>query len=211
MHVRAPQVRCPESQRLRPGCQVIGTSPTVRSSCRRSAKGVELGAAATCLDQRPESAQRCHRRYWWSHYPDRHIGLVCLPYGSVDQAVQKVPPRRKDGLKGLELIVLVEYGADVAAELGRRSGRRSTRCNCHCTSTPSRRPRPEVPPVRRATRFTGVPAFQMGLIQIIAGMMARACSNAIRACACRSARAMPAGSPMNCTDGFSSSMTACAA
>ena len=34
----------------------------------------------------------------------------------------------------------------------------------HCTSTPSRRP-------RRAPMFTGVSAFQIGLIHIIAGMM----------------------------------------
>jgi hypothetical protein len=37
-----------------------------------------------------------------SHYPDRQIGLACLPYGSVDLAMQEVRVA-KMGLKGLEL------------------------------------------------------------------------------------------------------------
>src|ERR1044072_9652360 len=38
-----------------------------------------------------------------SHYPDRHIGLACLPYGSVDEAVKEVRRVAKMGLRGLEL------------------------------------------------------------------------------------------------------------
>ena len=38
-----------------------------------------------------------------SHYPDRQIGLACLPYGSVDRAVEEVHRVAKMGLKGLEL------------------------------------------------------------------------------------------------------------
>src|SRR6516162_421633 len=38
-----------------------------------------------------------------SHYPGRQIGLACLPYGSVDQAVKEVRRVAKMGLKGLEL------------------------------------------------------------------------------------------------------------
>ena len=38
-----------------------------------------------------------------SHYPDRHIGLACLPYGDVDWAVQEIHRCAKMGLKGLEL------------------------------------------------------------------------------------------------------------
>ena len=37
------------------------------------------------------------------HYPDRQIGLACLPYGSVDLAVVEVHRVAKMGLKGLEL------------------------------------------------------------------------------------------------------------
>src|SRR5947199_7583290 len=38
-----------------------------------------------------------------SHYPDRHIGLACLPYGSVEEAVKEVRRVSKMGLRGLEL------------------------------------------------------------------------------------------------------------
>jgi uncharacterized protein len=38
-----------------------------------------------------------------SHYPDRHIGLACLPYGDIDAAVQEVHRVAKLGLRGLEL------------------------------------------------------------------------------------------------------------
>jgi len=38
-----------------------------------------------------------------SHYPDRQIGLACLPYGDVDAAAKEVHRVAKLGLKGLEL------------------------------------------------------------------------------------------------------------
>ena len=38
-----------------------------------------------------------------SHYPDRHIGLACLPYGNIDEAVAEVHRFAKMGLRGLEL------------------------------------------------------------------------------------------------------------
>ena len=53
--------------------------------------------------ERPESAQRCHRRCWRSHYPDRQIGLVCLPYGDIDDAVTEIHRVAKMGIMGLEL------------------------------------------------------------------------------------------------------------
>ena len=34
-----------------------------------------------------------------SHYPDRHIGLACLPYGDIDWAVQEIHRCAKLGLK----------------------------------------------------------------------------------------------------------------
>jgi predicted TIM-barrel fold metal-dependent hydrolase len=42
-------------------------------------------------------------RDFCSHYPGRQIGLACLPYGSVDRAVEEVRRVAKMGLKGLEL------------------------------------------------------------------------------------------------------------
>src|SRR5205814_8700414 len=38
-----------------------------------------------------------------SHYPDRHIGLACLPYGDIDAAVKEVHRVAQLGLRGLEL------------------------------------------------------------------------------------------------------------
>src|SRR5206468_4050510 len=38
-----------------------------------------------------------------SHYPDRHIGLACLPYGDIDAAVAEVHRVAKLGFKGIEL------------------------------------------------------------------------------------------------------------
>jgi len=52
-----------------------------------------------------------------SHYPDRHIGLACLPYGDIDAAVQETiawpsRPARAGA------ILLVGHGADVASHVG---------------------------------------------------------------------------------------------
>src|SRR5437868_14626582 len=42
-------------------------------------------------------------RDFCSHYPDRQIGLACLPYGDIDAAVKEVYRVAKLGLRGLEL------------------------------------------------------------------------------------------------------------
>src|SRR2546422_7190688 len=38
-----------------------------------------------------------------SPYPDRHIGLACLPYGDIEAAVAEVHRVAKLGFKGIEL------------------------------------------------------------------------------------------------------------
>ena len=38
-----------------------------------------------------------------SHYPDRQLGLACLPYGDIDEAVKEIHRVAKMGLRGLEL------------------------------------------------------------------------------------------------------------
>ncbi len=66
-----------------------------------------LGTASQA--QRREASNEMLRIYndwlrdFCSHYPDRQIGLACLPYGSVDDAVKEVHRVAKMGLKGLEL------------------------------------------------------------------------------------------------------------
>jgi len=42
-------------------------------------------------------------REFCMHYPDRHIGLACLPYGDVEAAAAEVRRVAKMGIKGVEL------------------------------------------------------------------------------------------------------------
>src|SRR6478752_8992694 len=66
-----------------------------------------LGVASRVEDH--EAANEMLRIYndflrgFCSHYPDRQIGLACLPYGDIDAAVKEVYRVAKLGLKGLEL------------------------------------------------------------------------------------------------------------
>src|SRR5216117_3803285 len=66
-----------------------------------------LGAATRLND--PEAANEMFRIYndwlkdFCSHYPDRYIGLACLPYGDIDAAVKEIYRVAKLGLRGMEL------------------------------------------------------------------------------------------------------------
>ena len=64
--------------------------------------------AATKLDDH-EAANEMFRIYndwlveFCRHYPGRHIGLACLPYGDIDEAVSEIHRVAKLGLRGVEL------------------------------------------------------------------------------------------------------------
>src|SRR5207247_6668375 len=66
-----------------------------------------LGAASRLNDE--DASNEMLRIYndwlkeFCSHYPDRHIGLACLPYGDIDAAVKEVHRVAKMGIRGLEL------------------------------------------------------------------------------------------------------------
>jgi predicted TIM-barrel fold metal-dependent hydrolase len=66
-----------------------------------------LGAASRLNDK--DAANEMLRIYndwlkdFCSHYPDRHIGLACLPYGDIDAAVKEIYRVAKMGIRGLEL------------------------------------------------------------------------------------------------------------
>ena len=65
-------------------------------------------AAAARLNDREASNEMLRIYNTWlakfcSHYPDRHIGLACLPYGDIDAAVAEVHRVAKLGFKGIEL------------------------------------------------------------------------------------------------------------
>ena len=66
-----------------------------------------LGAASKLADH--EAANEMYRIYndWLAdfckEYPDRHIGLACLPYGDIDAAVTEAYRAKDLGLRGMEL------------------------------------------------------------------------------------------------------------
>jgi predicted TIM-barrel fold metal-dependent hydrolase len=66
-----------------------------------------LGAATRLRDH--DAANEMFRIYndWLAdfcrHYPDRHIGLACLPYGDIDAAVAELRRVAKMGIRGVEL------------------------------------------------------------------------------------------------------------
>jgi predicted TIM-barrel fold metal-dependent hydrolase len=65
-------------------------------------------AAAAKLNDREASNEMLRIYNTWlnefcRHYPDRHIGLACLPYGDIEAAVAEVHRVAKLGFKGIEL------------------------------------------------------------------------------------------------------------
>ena len=137
-----------------------------------------LGSASKLKDH--EAAAEMFRIYndwlkdFCSVYPDRHIGLACLPYGDVDGGAGD-PSVRQDGPEGAGAVLLVGHGADVAPVLGAavEGVRRGTVAAAlpYFPTTPPRAREMTSGQVRRAAMFTGVSAFQMGLIHILAAMM----------------------------------------
>ena len=66
-----------------------------------------LGASSRLNDR--EASNEMLRIYndwlkeFCSHYPEREIGLACLPYGDIEEAVREIHRVAKMGIKGLEL------------------------------------------------------------------------------------------------------------
>jgi predicted TIM-barrel fold metal-dependent hydrolase len=141
-----------------------------------------LGAATKLNDH--EAASEMFRIYndwlveFCSHYPERHIGLACLPYGDIEAAVTEVYRVAKMGLRGMELSCswdmepmwhpawepLWKAVNDVALPL-------------HFHTFPT------IPPgamdkqsgrARRAAFFTVVSSFQINLINIVAAIIGSA-------------------------------------
>ena len=81
-----------------------------------------LGASSRLNDR--EASNEMLRIYndwlkdFCSHYPEREIGLACLPYGDIDEAVKEIHRVAKMGIKGARTVLLMGYGADVAPGLG---------------------------------------------------------------------------------------------
>ncbi len=137
-----------------------------------------LGAASKLNDT--EASNEMLRIYndwlkeFCSHYPDRQIGLACLPYGNIDEAVSEVHRVAKMGLRGLELSCswdMVPMWHPDWEKLWQAVDEVDLPLHFHTFPTTAPRSRTEARHVQRAAMFTGVSAFQMGLIHIIAAMM----------------------------------------
>ena len=139
-----------------------------------------LGAAGRLNDR--DAANEMLRIYndwlkaFCSHYPDRHIGLACLPYGDIDAAVKEVYRVAKMGIKGLELSCswdMEPMWHPMWEPLWKAVNDVQLPLHFHTF--------PNVPPdmiskhpgrVGRSVFFTVVSGFQMNLVNILAAIIA---------------------------------------
>src|SRR5688572_6730648 len=137
-----------------------------------------LGAATRLNDH--EAASEMFRIYndwlvdFCRHDPDRFIGLACLPYGDIDAAVKEIHRVAKLGLRGLELSCswdMEPMWHPIWEPLWKAVADTDLPLHFHTFPTTPPRARELTGQVRRAAMFTGVSAFQMGLVHIMAGMM----------------------------------------
>ncbi len=138
-----------------------------------------LGAATRLNDA--EASKEMFRIYndwlvdFCRPYPNRHIGLACLPYGDIDAAVKEIYRVAKMGIRGIELSCSWDMDPmyDPAWEpLWQAVNEVQLPLNFHTF--------PSVPPSvrekytglpRRVALFTGVSAFQMNLVNILAAVI----------------------------------------
>jgi predicted TIM-barrel fold metal-dependent hydrolase len=139
-----------------------------------------LGAASRLNDH--EASNEMLRIYndwlkdFCSHYPDREIGLACLPYGDIDSAIAEIYRVAKLGLRGLELSCswdMEPMWHPMWEPLWKAVNDVQLPLHFHTfPSTPPGVREKHSKPTQRAALFTGVSAFQMNLINILAALMA---------------------------------------
>ncbi len=138
-----------------------------------------LGVASRVQDH--EAANEMLRIYndwlkdFCSHYPDRQIGLACLPYGDIDAAVAEIHRVARLGLRGLELSCswdMEPMWHPVWEPLWKAVSDVQLPLHFHTFPSTPRSVREQAPQSsRRAAQFTGVAGFQMNLINIIAAII----------------------------------------
>src|SRR5215469_6398679 len=110
-----------------------------------------------------------------SHYPDRHIGLACLPYGDIDAAVKEIYRVAKMGLRGLELSCswdMEPMWHPMWEPLWKAVNDVQLPLHFHTfPSTPASVRASLTGDLRRKAQFTSVAGFQMNLINIIAAII----------------------------------------
>jgi predicted TIM-barrel fold metal-dependent hydrolase len=138
-----------------------------------------LGAASRLNDH--EASNEMLRIYnswlkdFCSHYPDREIGLACLPYGDIDAAIAEIHRVAKLGLRGLELSCswdMEPMWSPIWEPLWKAINEVQLPLHFHTfPATPPGVREKYSKPTQRAALFTGVSAFQMNLINILAALM----------------------------------------
>src|SRR5437868_12917722 len=138
-----------------------------------------LGAATRLGDH--EAAGEMFRIYndwlveFCTHYPERHVGLACLPYGNLDAAVKEVYRVARLGLGGLELSCswdMEPMWHPMWEPLWKAVNDVQLPLHFHTfPSVPQRVRMQQQGQVRRMAQFTSVAGFQMNLINIIAAII----------------------------------------
>jgi predicted TIM-barrel fold metal-dependent hydrolase len=141
-----------------------------------------LGAAGRLNDS--EAANEMLRIYndWLVQfcraYPERHIGLACLPYGDVDAAVKEVYRVAKLGLRGLELSCswdMEPMWHPMWEPLWQAVNEVRLPLHFHTfPMMPARVFESQTGKTRRAVFFAVVSSFQMNLVNILAALMGAA-------------------------------------
>jgi predicted TIM-barrel fold metal-dependent hydrolase len=141
-----------------------------------------LGAASRLGDAEASNAMLRIYNDWLVEfcraYPERHIGLACLPYGDIQAAVEEVRRVAKLGLRGVELSCswdMEPMWHPMWETLWRAVDEVGLPLHFHTF--------PSMPPqvlerhtgrTRRAAFFTLVSGFQMNLVNILAALMGAA-------------------------------------
>src|SRR5580704_4597625 len=141
-----------------------------------------LGVASRVED--PIAANEMLRIYndwlrdFCSHYPDRQIGLACLPYGDIEAAAKEVYRVAKLGLRGLELSCswdMEPMWHPCWEPLWKADNEVRLPLHFHTfPAMPLKVFEDQTGKTRRAAFFTVVSGFQMNLVNILAALMGAA-------------------------------------
>jgi len=141
-----------------------------------------LGAATRLND--PEAANEMFHIYndwlveFCKPYPDRHIGLACLPYGDIPAAIDELYRVGKMGLRGVELSCswdMEPMWHPVWEPFWRAVNDVSLPLHFHTfPALPPSVLDKATGPSRRAAFFTVVSGFQMNLVNIVAAVIGAA-------------------------------------
>ena len=111
-------------------------------------------------------------------YPERHIGLACLPYGDIPATVQEIHRVSKLGLRGVELSCswdMEPMWHPMWEPLWKAVSEVDLPLHFHTfPSLPQRVRDQQTGLTRRAAQFTSVAGFQMNLVNIVAAVIGAA-------------------------------------